>query len=98
MSLFLSGFVTFKKRSCGSGGQSILTIYGLLALLLTSQNLVHLPGAAIIGTAVVHKLAIDNDFMHQLLGQPFQPCHDAENSHEDRISEACPLALSHNKA
>jgi hypothetical protein len=35
MSLFLSGFVTFKKRPCGSGGQSILTIYGLLALLLT---------------------------------------------------------------
>ncbi|WP_206748290.1 hypothetical protein, partial [Marinobacter flavimaris] len=40
MSLFLSGFVTFKKRPCGSGGQSILTIYGLLALLLTQETLI----------------------------------------------------------
>jgi len=38
MNLFLSGFVTYKKRTCGSGGQSILTIYGLLAPLLTPEK------------------------------------------------------------
>ncbi len=38
MHLFLSGFETFKKRPWASEGQSILTIYGLLARLLTKRT------------------------------------------------------------
>ena len=40
---------------------------------LRPQYLVHLLRPTIIRKAVVHKLPVNNDFVHQLFGQPFQP-------------------------
>ena len=40
---------------------------------LLPQHLVHLFGPAVIGEAVIYELPVDDDFVHQLLGQTFEP-------------------------